>query len=171
MRIALAGDVELSAGPMKGVGPALVVLGLEEIGQHLAVAPAVRAPGRPGVVIAVVTADVDHAVDRAGAAEHPPARAEDRLAADLGVGLVFVEPVVAGAADGAEHPGRDVDQELGQKAPVRWARLDQGHPHARIGRQPVGQDASRRSRPHDHIVEGLAVHARYHPRRRLPVSP
>jgi hypothetical protein len=55
-----------------GVAP-LLVLGPQEVGQQVDVAPAGAAVAvAPGVVVDPVAANVDHAVDRRAAPEHPP---------------------------------------------------------------------------------------------------
>jgi hypothetical protein len=69
------------------VGLAFPVLGLLEIGQHVVPRPATIAELGPVVEILGLAADIDHPVDRAGAAEHAAARIEDGAPVDAGIGL------------------------------------------------------------------------------------
>src|SRR5262249_18219652 len=66
-RVAVAevGDAEGAAGAVVAVGPALLIFGAAEVGQHLGEGPAGIAAGRPAVVVAGVAAHVDHGVDGA----------------------------------------------------------------------------------------------------------
>src|SRR6185312_651714 len=66
VRVALVGDGERTALPVEIVGPALVVLGLLEVGQHVVPTPADIAELAPMVEILLLAADVDAAIDRAG---------------------------------------------------------------------------------------------------------
>ena len=51
-----------------------VMLGFPELGKDVRIAPAAASHLRPTVVIGRIAADVEHAVDRAGAAQHLAAR-------------------------------------------------------------------------------------------------
>src|SRR5690349_1846791 len=51
-------------------GAVLVVLGAQEIRQHLRETPACCAPPHPTIVVIGIAAHVPHAIDRAAAAEH-----------------------------------------------------------------------------------------------------
>ncbi len=54
-----------------------IVFGAQEIGQHVRPAPAAVSFGRPVVIVLRMAAVIDHAVDGAGAAEHPATRNGD----------------------------------------------------------------------------------------------
>ncbi len=73
-RMALLGDVQRPFSAVILVVVALVVLGLLEEGQHLAVAPALVAELAPVVVVGGVAAHIEHGVDRRGAAQRLAAR-------------------------------------------------------------------------------------------------
>src|SRR6202011_4974465 len=93
---------------------------------YLVVAPAAAAHLRPIVVIGRVAADIEHAVDRAGAAQGLAARPL-QLAA-VGAGLAFAEevPVDLGVVEDAQHPGGNVDHRVA----VRGAGFEQYDPSA-----------------------------------------
>src|SRR5207249_9110179 len=67
-------DVQWSADAVEIVGAALLVLRLLEERQYRIPVPAFAAALAPAVVIGRGTAHIDHAVDRAGAAQHLAAR-------------------------------------------------------------------------------------------------
>src|SRR5580698_501318 len=69
-QVPLPGHLHRAAGPAHGGGAVLPVLEALEAGQHVLVAPA---GAGPVVVVLAVAADEHHAVDRAGAAQHPAA--------------------------------------------------------------------------------------------------
>src|SRR5271167_4451760 len=71
---------------------ALPVLSLFEEGQDLVPAPAAIAELRPVIEILGLAAHINEPVDRAGPAEHPAARVQDRASAGPGVGLGIVSP-------------------------------------------------------------------------------
>ena len=75
-----------------------------EVGQHVAVAPraGVADEAGPVVVVLVLAAQVDHAVDRAGAAEHLAARPHGIAAVERGIGFAHVHPVEAGIENGLD---------------------------------------------------------------------
>lgn len=54
-----AADVQGPPDAVEGVGPALLVLHLAEIGQHILVGPALAAGLAPVVVVARIAADID----------------------------------------------------------------------------------------------------------------
>jgi hypothetical protein len=87
------GDAERAARAMEGVGAALVVLRLAEIGQHVLVAPAKVAELPPVVEIRRLAADVDQPVDGAGAAQHLAARRDHLPIVAVRLRLGGVAPV------------------------------------------------------------------------------
>ena len=138
------------------VGIELPAMGLHatEVGQDVVVAPAAAARLRPQVEIPRVPAHEAHAVDRGGAAQDPPARMGDAPAVEEGLGLGREGPVVARALQRIGHGRGHLD------APVAVLRpgLQEQDPHRRIGREPVGDDATGRAGADDHEVE-LACYA------------
>ena len=90
---AALGHLDRTTDTVKLVLAALVVLGPPEVRQHLVVAPAVESRRRPAVVVGPVAADVDHRVDRAAAAQHPPPRQEQPAVAEPGLRLAEQIPV------------------------------------------------------------------------------
>ncbi len=129
---AAVGHRHRAAGAVVGVLAALVVLRALEVRQHVVVAPALAAGGRPAVVVGAVAADVDHRVDRAAAAEHPAPRQVQAAVAEPGLGLAEQVPVEARLEQRRER-GRDVDLRLG----VLAAGLEQRHAHVGVLAQPA----------------------------------
>ena len=80
---------------------ALVVLGALEVRQQVVVAPAGLVPV---VVVGAVAADVDHAVHRAGAAEHPAPRQVDAPAVAVPAPRGCRSPSRVGCGTGARRP-------------------------------------------------------------------
>ena len=151
-------DIEGAAGTVKGVGAALVVLGLLEVRENAGVVPSLAAALPPAIVVGRGAAHVDHAVQRAGAAEHfaarlvgrPPIQAGDRLALEFPVvDVVGVELVVA---DGDVDPG----------VVVAAAGFQEEHAVAAGFRETRGHRATRRSRARDDIIESFPVHLASH---------
>src|SRR5262249_52890340 len=83
MGVGRIGHRERPADAVILVRPALIVLRLAEVRQHVRVAPPGVAEIAPVVVVLALAADVDRAVDRAGAAQHLAARLRDGAAARL----------------------------------------------------------------------------------------
>ena len=100
-------DPQRAADAVEAVGAAGVVLHPAEQRQHVLVGPGLVAGElRPLVVVGRRAADVDHRVDRRGAAEQLAARPEQLAAAEPGLRLGRVVPVAAGAPDLVERrPG------------------------------------------------------------------
>ena len=92
------GDFERAVGAVVLARAERVGLHALEVGQHVAVAPGagVSDEARPVVVVLVLAAQVDHAVDGARPAEHLAARPHGVAAVERGVGLAHVHPVEAG---------------------------------------------------------------------------
>ena len=140
--------IQGAALAMGGIGTALVMFGAHEIGQDLVPRPAPAAALRPGVVIAAVAPDIDHAIDRRRPAQHLAARPEQAAAVHMFLRLGLEIPVHGFPADQHFHARRHMDEGI----PVTAAGLEQGDFHRGIGRQAMGQDAAGRTGPHDHII-------------------
>ena len=115
--------------------------------------PALVALGRPGVEVGAVAAHVDHAVDRARAADDLAARHRHLAVQDVLLRRGVVAPV-DGALDlglgvhRADHPGL-----LHQELLVGLARLEHDHAGSGLG-QPAGHGGAGASRS-DHDVVGV----------------
>ena len=139
---------ERPAGAVELVLAALPVLGPLEIGQYVVPRPAAVAELAPMIEILGLAAHVDHAVDRAGAAQHLAAGIKDRAVVDAGIGLGDVAPGQGLVVEQFDVAGRDVDQRVA----VGPARLDQHDPGRRVLRQPVGQDAAGGAGADDNVI-------------------
>jgi hypothetical protein len=140
------------------VGAAFPVLCPLEVGQHAVPAPAAIAELRPMVEILGLAANIDHAVDRAGAAEHAAARVEDRPAGDPRIGLGLEAPGQHRMVEQFDVAGRDVDQRVAVARPG----LEQQHAGGGIFAEPVGQHAASRAGADDdeirlHALSSLAT--------------
>ncbi len=150
-----------AAGAVIGRGAARVVLGPDEIGEQVGVAPpgaAVFVP--PGVVVVPVAPDVDHRVERGGAAEGLAAGPVDAAAGRLALRDRGVIPVVRALPQQAESGG-DVDL----VRVVGRSRLEEQHPQGWIFGQPGRQDAPSTPGPDNDVVvhECLPDPVRTHP--------
>src|SRR5712691_7721986 len=136
---------------------ALPVLGLFKEGQDLVPAPAAIAKLGPVVEILGLTADINQPVDRAGPAEHPAARVQDRAPGSARIGLGVISPSQGRVIEHLHKAGRDVNV----RAPITPARFDQSDSHVRVLGQAVGQNAPRRAGADDHIIGLHAMPSRY----------
>lgn len=128
-----------------------VVLGLEEEGQDVLVAPARVAHGRPVVVVAPAAAHVHHAVEHARPAQHLPSwpgAAPLVLAQARHVlRLRLVLPVDVRAQEVEEH-GRNL-----RARGLVASRLDAQHSPVGVLGQPGGDHGARRAQAHhDEVV-------------------
>ena len=146
-RRALLGDVQRPAGAVVLGRAAHVVLGLDEVREHVRIAPAGRALRLPAVVVERAAADVEHRVHRARAAERLAARDVQRATVDVRLGLGREVPVELGVELFGERR-RDLDL---QRA-VLAAGLEQQHAHGRVLGQAVGQHAAGGAGADDYVV-------------------
>src|SRR5262249_14614360 len=109
-RVAAArvGDAERTARAMEGVGAALVVLRLAEIGQYILVAPADVAELPPVVKIRLLASDVDQPVDGARAAQHLAARRDYLPIVAMRLRLGGVAPVESPVGEQPAEAHRNV---------------------------------------------------------------
>ena len=105
--------VQRPAGAVELVGAALLVLRLLEERQHRIPVPALAAALAPAVVIGRGAAHVDHAVDRAGAAQHLAARLVEGAAVELLLRLALEHPVHLRVGEGLGVAERNVDPRVG----------------------------------------------------------
>ena len=144
---ALLADPQRAAGAVVLGGAADVVLGADEVGQDVAVAPARCALGLPAVVVEGAPPDVEHRVHGARPAQRLAPRHEQLAAVDVRLGLGREIPVELGVELFGEGSG-DLDL---QRA-ILASRLEQQDADGGILGQAVGQHASGRSRSDDHVV-------------------
>ena len=151
-------DVERPASGvvLVGVG-AFLVLRAQEIGAHVVPGPAVAAQLAPAVIVGMLAADIEQAVDRGRAAQHLAARPDVGAAGDR-VRLGRIEPVDLRVLQRLGIAYRHVDHQVGHELagvpgrPVVAAGFQQQHPGPAVRGQPVGQHAARRSRSHHDVV-------------------
>ena len=99
MRLADIGNCERSADTVEIIAAALLILGAPEIGQHVGKAPAGITELPPMIVILVLAADVEQAVDRTRSAQHLAARLDDLAVVQLRLRLGFVKPIDFGIVE------------------------------------------------------------------------
>ena len=145
--VLLVGDEQRPARAVEVVTPALVRLGALEIGEHVVIAPAGAALGRPVVVIPAVAADIDHRVDRRGTAQAPPAR----LIAGAPVQPLLRHRLVA-IVRVLEQEGHEA-RRLHQNVVVAPARFKQTHPARAVHRETPRDSAARAATADDDVVE------------------
>src|SRR5215475_9008784 len=81
------------ASPVILRGPAFLVFRFLKVGKHIRVAPTGIAQVAPAVVVAALTADINHGVDRAAAAQHLAARPIEAAVSQLSLRLRVVSPI------------------------------------------------------------------------------
>jgi len=141
------GDVQRPAHPVVLRPARLEVLALPEVREQLLVAPSLVSEVGPVIVVGGVSPDVDHRVDRGGAAEGLPPGPVEPPPRALGLWFGVVLPVGRAPHQFAERQ-RDVDL-----APVvRLARLEDQDRAVRALGEPVGHHTARRARPDHHVV-------------------
>ena len=123
---------------------------LQEVRQAGLPGPArIRSRFGPMVIVAGLAAHVDHAVDARAATQHLAAWIAQAAAVEPFTRVRLEAPVGARVADAIQIADGYVDPQV----PVGAAGLDQQDLAGRVGAQPVGEQAARRSGAHDHIVE------------------
>ena len=148
------GDAQQSVAAAEPVGAALVALHALEDRQHVLVAPAAIAELGPVVVVLGLAADIDHAVDRARAAQHLAAGNFDAPAARALVRLRRVAPVDGGIVD---HLG-DADRHARpEEVRALGPGLEQQHPMGAALGQPAGDHRPGRTGTDDDVVIGLVA--------------
>src|SRR6185312_12756325 len=131
------------------IGAADLVFRFLEIGQHVVKAPADIAELAPAVIILVLAAHIEQAVDRARSAQHFSARLKNLAAAESRLGLGLVHPVDTLVLEQFSVADRHVDPDIA----VLRAGLEQQHGMSAVGAQAIGEHASSRTRADDDIVE------------------
>ena len=143
---AVAAVVVAPFGPCFGLAKVRQAMRVTPVGQVVA--------ARPALVIQGVSADVDHAVDRGGAADHFASRTVDAPVVHEGLGLGLVQPSVARVGHGVGKTRWHVDEQV----VVHRARFQHEHAHVGVLAQAVGQHAAGRARAHDDEVVCWIAH-------------
>src|SRR6185295_8079150 len=142
-------DPQFAACAMQIIGTMGIVFGALEIRQDFIPGPPAVAKRCPVVVIALLTAHVDHGVDRGAAAESETTRVIETAAVQALVGLRPVAPVGARIIDGVEIAYGHVDPEI-----VIFATgFQQQHADVRICAQPVRKQAAGGSGADNDVIE------------------
>ena len=137
------------AGAMKFVGAALLVLRLLEIGQHVVKSPAGIAELAPAVVILMLAAHIEQAVDRARPAQHFSARLKHLPPVQARLRLGLVHPVDGFFLEQFAVAERHVDPDIA----VLRAGLQQQHGMLAVRAQAIGEHAAGRAGADDDVVE------------------
>ena len=116
-RVALSNvrDIERAARGVELIGAALLVFGATEIGDHIIPAPALTAQLAPTIIVGVLTANIEKAIDRRRSAKNLAARPDMLASARAGIGLGGVEPVDLGVLQGLGIANGDVDHQVGHE--------------------------------------------------------
>jgi hypothetical protein len=118
------GDRQATIAAAEGlVAVADTALQLLEVREDIGVAPAAVAILRPRIVVAALSAIVDVAVDRTGAAERLAARGVNAPASGPVAGLHVVEPIHALIVESLDETYGDMDVGV----PVGWSRLEDAY--------------------------------------------
>ncbi len=143
---------------IRRVAEGFVVLGADEIGEHLRIAPASVSRRSPIIVIFGIAAHVDHAVDRACTAKDAPPRNWNLPSIQVRLRHCPVAPVQARRRERGGNQGRHVNEGM----PILESCLDEADAVRFVLRQPVGKDAARCPSSDDYIVEyALVISARH----------
>ena len=145
-------DVQRAVLPVVTTTEPSVALGLAEVGQAVAIAPAPGPEAFPLVEVVGVAAHVDEAVDRGGAAEDLAPRAVHAPAVEARLGGGVVAPVVPGAV----HRDGERRGHLDEDAAVAAAEFEEQDAGSRILGQARGEDAAGGSGADDDVVVGVA---------------
>jgi len=149
-RIGLVGDVQRPAGAVEVVAAAFVVLRLLEERQHVVVAPALVAELAPMIVVPGVAADIEHGVDRGGAAQRLAARPVHAPVVAMFLRHRLVAPVVRRLVAEAGEARRHLEHE---GVVGRPGLEDQDVEHKILG-EAVGDGAAGRAGTDDDVVVG-----------------
>ena len=136
-----------------------VVFGPDEIGQHALPVPAGIAELRPVIVILALAANENQPVDRTRSAKSPAARPVDLAIVHVDLGVGVETPIVGLVKHGLAISDRDMDPEV----VVPGTGLEQQDLMAAIRAEAIGQDAARRSRAHDDVIEFWKRQCRFPP--------
>ena len=134
-----ARDVKRPAGAAPGRLAAMRCFHPAEIGKNVGVSPAGGAGLLPVGIIPGMATDIDHAVDRRGAANHLAAGAGKRTPAKRRLRFCPVAPVIARHVHRIGQRGRHLDQRPG----IGSAKFQYQDPTFAVLAKPIGEGASR----------------------------
>jgi hypothetical protein len=158
VRLADVGHRERSADTMEIIGAARLVLGAPKIRQHVGKTPAGIAELAPMIVVLVLAADIEQAVDRARSAQHLAARLDDLAIVELGFRFGLVQPIDLGIIEQLTVAERNMNPDV----PVVAAGLEQKHAMAAGFGEAIGEHAAGRTGADDDVVEPCFVRNRRH---------
>ena len=149
--VLLVRHLQRAVAAVEAVGPVLVGLGPQEVGQAIVPRPAVAAKIGPAVIVAAMPAHIQHRVDGARPAQRLAARLKAAPPVQPGLRNGAIGPVAQLAAPRhqPDRAHRRADQDMVAAAP----RFQQADLNRRILAEPRGERRARRSAPRDHIVE------------------
>ena len=145
---ALLADLPLAPRAVHLAAARMVILGFQEIGQHVIPAPPGIAQLPPMVIVRRLPAHVNHAVHRRAAAQHLAPRIGQRAPVQPRLGRGFHHPIRARIADTVKIPHRHLYPVIVVIPPG----FEQQNPIGRIGAETVGQDTARGARTDNDIV-------------------
>jgi hypothetical protein len=122
-------DPPFAAGAVAIVGAARVILGALEPRQHFAPAPARVAEVAPFIVVARLSADVDHAVCQSAATQTATARHRNAAPVERRFRRCLIAPVKAGVVEHLEYAKRNIEPDTARA----FSGLKQQHGAGRIG--------------------------------------
>ena len=138
-----------TAGAVIIIGAALLVFGLLEIRQYVVKTPAGVAVLAPAVVILVLAANVQQAVDRTRSAQHFAARLKYLAAVQPRFGLGLVHPVDGLFLEQLAVAERHMDPQIA----VLGTGFEQQHRMLAVGAEAIGEHASGGAGADDDVVE------------------
>ena len=142
----LVGNMQRAADAVEVIRAAGLVLRLLEVRQDRIPVPALAAALAPFIVVAVVAADIDHAVDRAGPAKRLAARQIEAAVAKLRLRFGLEFPVHRGidiglgVAEGDVDPGVPIGRPCFQQQHAMSAGFGEARCHHAAGRTGTGDD-------------------------------
>ena len=136
-----AGNVKRAAGAAPWCFAAMGMFHPPEIGQHVGIAPAGRTRVLPMRIVAGMAADIDHAVDRTGPADHLATRTDKRAPAQARFRLGKIAPVIAFHVHRIGQRRWHLDQRPG----ITATEFQHQNACGSILAQPVGKRAARRA--------------------------
>ena len=144
-------DLQRAVVAARGGVPIGAAFRAAEIRQHGVPAPAGCALRGPIGVVLGLTAHIEVAVDRAGAAQHASTRTGNRAIAGMRRRRIRIAP----ADTVVEHRAREAGRHLDPQFVVGAARFKQQHAMTARSGQPVGEHATGRASTDDDVIPRL----------------
>ena len=145
-------DRQFAAGAVRVAGAAEIIFAPFEIREHIVPAPPDIALLAPAVEVERMAAHIDHAVDRRRSAKGLAARHFDHASAEMRLRLAAQAPIATRIAEDE----RDAERHFQPKVIIRSAGFEQQNAPSRVGREPVGNDASRGPGTDNDVIENVA---------------